>query len=378
MIDFSGKTYAAILADMLARIPASYDKRDTSPIPTALGPAAWAIEGVYLALAQIQNQAFVGTAVGSDLDSLAALGGITRLSATPAVRLGVFNTAISLGDRFSTINGANSIDFVATAATADPLEWWLTAETPGTIGNQYTGNILPISTIQGLTSAQITDIIVSGSDAETDEQLRTRLVQALTDRPFAGNIAAYKDALLEITEIDGTSVRIGGVQVYPTWNGGGTVKCSVVGADHLPVSNALLTLIQDYVDPTINSAEGIGIAPIGAVVTISTPSAATVNITATVTHTPGTTLADIQAQAAVAIGEYLADVRSEWGTPEADALTYVSNVYLSRVTAAIVGISGVTNVTAVKINGSAADLVLTETAATQQTPVLGTVTLTEG
>lgn len=378
MIDFSGKTYAAILADMLARIPASYDKRDTSPIPTALGPAAWAIEGVYLALAQIQNQAFVGTAVGSDLDSLAALGGITRLSATPAVRLGVFNTAISLGDRFSTINGANSIDFVATAATADPLEWWLTAETPGTIGNQYTGNILPISTIQGLTSAQITDIIVSGSDAETDEQLRTRLVQALTDRPFAGNIAAYKDALLEITEIDGTSVRIGGVQVYPTWNGGGTVKCSVVGADYLPVSNALLTLIQDYVDPTINSAEGIGIAPIGAEVTISTPSAATVNITATVTHTPGTTLADIQSQAAVAIGEYLADVRSEWGTPEADALTYVSNVYLSRVTAAIVGISGVTNVTAVKINGSAADLVLTETAATQQTPVLGTVTLTEG
>ena len=376
MIDFSGKTYAAILAEMLARVSASYDKRDTSPIPTALGPAAWAIEGIYMALDQIQNQSFIGTAVGTDLDSLAALGGITRLSATPAVRLGVFNTAISLGARFSTINGANSIDFVATAATADPLEWWLTAETPGTIGNEYSGNILPITTIPGLTSAQITDIIVSGSNEETDDELRARLVLALTDRPFAGNIAAYRDMLLSLTEINSVPVKIGGVQVYPTWDGGGTVKCSVVGADDMPISNELKNLIQTAVDPTVNSGDGVGLAPIGAQVTIATPSTYTVNVSATVTHTSGTTLLSLKPLIEAALGEYLTEIRSEWGIADpSDPTVYISNVYVSRLVAAILGVAGVTNVS---VTSPAADITLTENATTQQVPVLGTVTLTEG
>ena len=185
MIDFSGKTKAQILLDMLTMIPDTYDKRDMSPINTALAPAAWALEGVYITLAQMQREAFIETATGDSLDLLAALGGISRLAATPAVRLGVFNTSINLGDRFSTINGADSINFVATAATADPNEWWLTAETPGAIGNAYTGPILPITNIAGLTTANITSIIVDGSDTETDSP-RSLLpgISLLTDRPF--------------------------------------------------------------------------------------------------------------------------------------------------------------------------------------------------
>lgn len=384
MIDFSGKTYAAILAEMLALIPGSYDKRDTSPIPTALGPAAYQIEGVYIALEQMQKQAFLGTAVGEDLDSVAAIGGLTRLPATPAVRLGEFNIAVSLGDRFSTVNGADSINFVVTAATADSTKWWLTAETPGTIGNQYTGAILPITAIPGLTSAQITDIIVDGSNEETDEELRTRLISTLTDKPFAGNIAAYRKMLLELTSVpDGSgnpvSVKLGAVQVYPTWDGGGTVKCSVLGADYLPISSALLSLLQDAVDPTVQSAEGVGMAPIGAQVTMATGTALSINVSATVSHTAGTTMGTIQPLVEAAIEDYLQQVRSEWGIAEATDLTvYSSSVYIARITAAILGVSGVTNVTTVKINSNASDLALTETAALQQVPVLGTVTLTEG
>lgn len=381
MIDFRNCTYQNILAAMLARIPNSYDKRDTSPIQTALGPAAYQIEGVYIALNMMQNQAFIGTAMGQDLDSLAAIGGISRLAATPAVRLGVFNTAVSLGDRFSTINGSDSINFKVTAATADPLEWWLTAETPGAIGNQYSGPILPINTIPGLTSAQLTTIIVSGSDEETDDELRDRLVLALTDRPFAGNIAAYRKYLLEMTEAGGQQIRIGGVQVYPTWDGGGTVKCSVVDADDMPFTQAVVDLIQEEIDPANNAGAGIGMAPIGACVTIVSPTEEmmqAINVSATVSHSSGT-IESITIAAQAAIEAYLAEVRSEWGIAEvSDPSTYVSNVYIARVTAAILGVTGVTNVTNVTLNGSASDIVLTENANTQQVPVLGTVTLTEG
>ena len=380
MIDFRNCTYQNILAAMLARIPNSYDKRDTSPIQTALGPAAYQIEGVYIALNMMQNQAFIGTAMGQDLDSLAAIGGISRLTATPAVRLGVFNTAVSLGDRFSTINGSDSINFKVTAATANPLEWWLTAETPGAIGNQYSGPILPINTIPGLTSAQLTTIIVSGSDEETDDELRDRLILALTDRPFAGNIAAYRKYLLEMTEAGGQPIRIGGVQVYPTPNNqGGQVLCSVVDADDMPFAQEVVDLIQEEIDPANYQGKGLGMAPIGALVTVVTPTPQNIDVDATVSHTAGSSMDAIRTAVTAALNDYFAEVRSEWGTAEvSNPLTYVSNVYIARVTAAILGVTGVTNVTNVTLNGSASDIVLTENATTQQVPVLRNVSLTEG
>lgn len=98
------------------------------------------------------------TAVGDSLDMLAVIGGLTRYPASAAVRLGVFNTSVPIGARFSTINGAGSINFTVTAATDTGNQYQLTAETPGAIGNEYTGPILPITAIPGLTSAQITDI----------------------------------------------------------------------------------------------------------------------------------------------------------------------------------------------------------------------------
>ena len=243
MIDFKSQTYQNILQAMLDRVPDTYDKRDTAPIPTALGPAAFVIEGFYLTLNQVQRQAFVQTASGQSLDYLAVIAGLTRYPASAAVRLGVFNAAVAIGARFSTINGENSINFIVTAADTpeDPEEgfhyYQLTAETAGAIGNEYTGPILPITTIPGLTSAQITDILVPGDDEETDGELRARLMTALNERPFGGNIASYRENILGI---DG----VGAVQVYPIWNGGGTVKCSVLGADFLPASEELVENVQ--------------------------------------------------------------------------------------------------------------------------------------
>ena len=199
MIDFSAQTYANIRQQMLSQVPNTYDKRDTSPIPTAISPAAYALAGFYLSLNTVQQQAFVQTASGQSLDYLAVLGGITRYPASPAVRLGVFNADVPIGARFSTINGQESINFVVTSQVADQVyQYQLTAETPGTIGNDYTGPILPITNIPGLTSAQITDILVPGDDTETDAEFRARLITALADRPFGGNIADYRQNIMAI------------------------------------------------------------------------------------------------------------------------------------------------------------------------------------
>ena len=371
MIDFNSQTYQNILKAMLDRIPNTYDKRDTSPIPTALGPAAWALEGFYLSLDQVQKAAFVQTAVGQSLDYLAVIAGLVRYPASSAVRLGVFDTAVPIGSRFSTINGAESINFAVTAATETANQYQLTAETPGAIGNEYTGPILPITTIPGLASAQITDILVPGDDTETDEELRQRLVTALNERPFGGNIASYREYVLAI---DG----VGAVQVYPTWNGGGTVKLSILGADLLSASAELVENVQDAVDPPPGQGLGLGTAPIGATVSVVAPTELTVNVSATVALSPGSSIEQVQPLVEAALEAYLLTVRQSWAVNVSDNdVAYAADVYVSRVTAAIVGSSGVVNATNVRLNGGAADLTLVENGTTQQVPVLGEVTLSE-
>lgn len=375
MIDFSTQTYQNLLKAMLAQVPNIYDKRDGSPIMTALGPAAYALEEYYLSLDQVQRSAFIQSAVGSDLDMLAVIAGLTRYPASDAVRLGIFNTSIPIGSRFSTINGSDSINFIATAiaTVTDPQEgsyyYQLTAETPGTIGNDYSGPILPINTIPGLTSAQITDILVPGDDTETDDAFRERIIEALNERPFGGNIASYKQF---VPSIDG----VGSVQVYPTWNGGGTVKLSILGSDWLPASETLVENVQNAVDPPPNQGLGLGMAPIGAQVTVVAPTALTVNVSATLTLASGYQIGQVQQPIEDAIEAYLLSVRQAWdeNTSSTDVV-YAADVYLARITAAIVGVTGVVNATNVQLNGGTSDLILTENGTTQQAPVLGTVTL---
>lgn len=374
MIDLSQYTYQEILQQLLARVPDTYDKRDTSPIQTAAGMAAYGFEQYYINLAEAERQGLIQTATGEQLDMLSIIAGTTRYQASPAVRLGIFNIAVPIGSRFSTINGEDSIDFQVTAVTSgedeDSYYYQLTAETAGTIGNEYTGAILPITAIPGLTSAQITDILVPGDDTETDEAYRERVYEALNDRPFGGNIAAYRQ---EILAIDG----VGAVQVYPTWNGGGTVKCVILGADtFLPASPTLIENVQNAIDPPPNQGLGLGMAPIGAQVTIATATEVQIDITATLLLASGYDIEQVRQAVQQQLENYLLSIRQEWDTNiSATGVEYAANVYVARITAAIVGATGVVNVNALTINGENQDIELTETGTVQQIPVLGTVTL---
>ena len=373
MIDFSNKTYQNLRQQALSYVPPTYDKRDTQPVPTAISPPIYVLEGFYIDMNNVQLQAFVQTATGDSLDSLSVYAGISRSLASAAVRQGVFNIQVPIGSRFSTINGDNSIDFTATSYIG-PYEgqyaYQLTADTPGSIGNDYTGPILPITAILGLTSAQITDILVPGDDTEDDEEFRERIITNLTDRPFGGNIAAYRE---NIMEIDG----VGAVQVWPTWNGGGTVKCSILGADYLPGSETLVENVQNAIDPPPNQGLGLGLAPIGAKVTIVAPDELEVNVSATLTLQQGYNVGQVQEGVEQALESYLLSVRQEWGTNISSTnVQYAANVYLARVTAAIIGVTGIVNATNVQLNGAAQDLILTESGTTQQVPVPGEVTLT--
>ena len=385
MINFSsGYSYADILQQMLAEVDDSLDKREGSLIQTAVAPGAWYLEGLALVLAQIQQGAYVATASGQDLDYLVANRGLSRNAATYAVRQGQFNTAIPSGSVFKTINGADSVLFTSgdlISTTAGVYTYEMTCQTAGEIGNAYSGQILPITAIPGLTSATIGASITDGEDAETDAALRARYIASFDTAPFGGNISEYRQAILAIP-------GVGGVQVYPAnvYQGGGTCLCSIINSDYAPASAALVQTVQNAIcpaddsDPYNPSANGYGIAPIGAAVTITSATQLTINVSADIVFAPSvedgvSTYGD---EIRAAIAEYIQGVAKTWGNAiVGNHISYPVTVYLSRVNFAILTVPEVVNVTNLTLNGSASDIALTETSALQQIPVLGEVVLNE-
>lgn len=381
MIDFSGYTKAKIESDMLQQVDPNIDTREGSMVQTAVAPGAWWLEGMYLLLDMLQKNAYSDTAQGEALDLVAKTRGIERIPATPAVRQGTFLDAnsdpvtIPIKSRFKTINGENSVVFVSGDEISAGV-YELTCETPGIIGNSYTGAILPITAISGLASATIGTIITVGADEETDASLRARYDEGLKAIAFAGNIAAYRQAILQIP-------GVGAVQVYPNCTGDytprpGYVDCYILDDNGDPASAELIQEVQTIICPPYYSpsSDGYGVAPIGARVKIDAPSQVTVNVACTITWEAGRGGPTDEQAVEDAIAEYLSEVIESWGD-EVIGYTVQYNVivYLARVTAAIVAVDGVINVTGVTLNGSAADISLTEIWNDSNIPMLGTVTI---
>lgn len=378
MIDFSsGYSKEEIQRQMLAQVDNDLDKRQGSLIQTAIAPVAWYLEGAFLSIAKLQNNTSPTLAVGDSLDLLVALRGITRKAATPAVRQGTFDAPIPAGSTFKTINGADSVSFASgdlISQDSGVYIYALTCEVAGTIGNSYTGDILPITAIPGLTSASIGEIITVGTDAESDDSLRTRYFETFTDTPYGGNIAEYRKAILAIN-------GVGAVQVYPAYNGGGTVLCSILDSDYNPAESALIDAVQAVICPpndgeSLPSPNGYGIAPIGAAVTIATGTALPLNIEFTVQFTSGIEngLSLYREDIEEAVAAYIKEVREGWGTAlRTHSISYPVTIYAARMIYAILTVPQVVNVTGLTINGVSGDIVLTETAALQQVPEVGSV-----
>ncbi|HBI63010.1 MAG TPA: baseplate J protein [Lachnospiraceae bacterium] len=379
MIDFSGYTAKAIEKDMLSQVASNIDTREGSMIQTAVGPAAWYLEGMYMLLSKMQNNAYAETAVGGFLDRIVWGRGLTRKEATAAVRKGAFNVPVVSGSQFKTINGADSVIFISgglISSSNDNYVYEMTCKTSGIIGNSYIGNLLPITAIAGLTSAVLGDICEAGTEEETDEALRIRYFETFHIDPFGGNIQAYRNVILAVN-------GVGAVQVYPAWKGGGTVLCSILGDDLKPALPSVVQTVQDMICPAEDngispSINGYGMAPIGAAVTIVTGSVLTINISCDIEFISGMQNgAELyQAEIRQKIKEYLETVNKTWGNPlRSHTINYGITVYISRVIYAILTIPEIVNVSNVLLNDSMEDLYLIETAEVQQVAELGTVVI---
>lgn len=387
--DLQKYTYAYLMKKALAAVSDNnVDKREGSVTYDTAALASYLLAEGYQNLYNLVLETYAKTASGEWLEARTIEMGITRYQASKCVKLGTFTTtntagetvpyAAPIGSKWASIDTEESYTYVVTkqhtnVETGFLVEgaYELEAETAGVAPQRYTGAITPLSYMPAAVTATLGDTLTPGRDLETDESLYNRYVDRLNYKSFGGNIAQYREWTLAI---DG----VGGVQVYPVWNGGGTVKVSIIDSDYRACTADFVAEVQNELDPTnAQQGTGLGTAPIDHWVTVVTADETPINVEATIEIIDSSKELDwFVEQAKILIEEYLLTVRQDWGKNNA-LNTHELYVYPAQIMVKLLTIEGLGSITDLKINGSEQYISMTEDATTQQLPVLGTVTLNE-
>lgn len=339
-------TFEVILSRMLDRVleqNPNIDTREGSIIYNALAPAAVELQNMYIQLDTILNESFADTETRDYLIKRCAERGVNVEAATYAIRQGEFtpsSLAIPIGARFS----LNILNYVVTEKITDGV-YKLQCETAGYDGNEEFGSLIPIEYIEGLQTATLTDVLVPGEDEEDTEHLRQRYYDSLNSQAFGGNITDYKE---KVNSIDG----VGGVKVYPVWDGGGTVKLVLIDSTYHVPSETLVDNVQTIIDPTQNQGTGVGLAPIGHVVTVVGCASTTVNISTHISLQEGWTWADVLPYVEDCIDEYFNELSAEWDSTDNII------VRISQIETRLLDLTGILDIADTTLNGVAQNLTI--------------------
>ena len=333
-------TYDQILSRMLDCVPDSLDKREGSVIYTALAPAAVELQNMYIQLDVILNESFADTASRDALIKMASTRGISPKPASSAVLKGEFNQDIPLGSRFS----LDALNYKALEKMEDHV-YRMQCETTGSAPNGKLGDLIPIDYIEGLTSAKLTELLIPGEDEEDTDAFRQRYLESFQSAAFGGNVADYKQTVLGLP-------GVGGVKVYPVWNGGGTVKLVLLDAAFKVPSEELIQSVQTAMDPTQNSGQGMGLAPIGHTVTVAAAQSTSIDITTSIVYEKGWDWSDVEPHVQEAVDGYFTDLASQWD--DSDQLV----VRISQIETRLLALEGIVDIADTTVNSQPKNLVL--------------------
>jgi uncharacterized phage protein gp47/JayE len=261
------------------------DTREGSHWYTAIVPAVREIARLYdLAGTEVPMSAFILWAWGAYLDDLAAAYSVERVAATAAIGqlqfTGPAGTQITLNTTASTDpTGPNddTPDFATTQAgtIADAgsgtgtLTLSIQATAPGAAGdvaaNAITVPSTPLPAGVTLNNALPTG---GGADAESDESLRLRVLQAIVGQGGA-NVAKYVQWASQWP-------GVGQVKVVPTPTGPNSVLVMIDDANGQPLPADTVAGLQQALDPF--PGKGSGLAPVGAQVDVETSTPLSIDV----------------------------------------------------------------------------------------------------
>lgn len=341
-----------IHSDMLDEIPNDYEKLDGSFIYDATKAPAVELEEVYKEIARIEAKQDIENLSGDELTNrVYERTGLERHQATSAtttvVVKGQVGVSINIGDKVA--SGSIYYSFVESKVINETgqVSVLVQCDVSGPSGNTSANTItnFPV-TLQGLTSVTNHEAVRNGYDAETDDALLKRYYEYLQAPATSGNPAHYKIWAKEV-------LGVGDAKIYPTWNGGGTVKVVIIDANKRAASEELVKAVFDHIEE---------VRPIGAIVTVVSGTEKIIDILATVVLANGFTVGPVQTNFEQSSTQFFADIAFK------EQESYVS---FAKVGNLLLDTPGVGDYSNLLINNGIANVLLGD----EEVPVLGTVTL---
>lgn len=357
-------SFELLLQRMLKSVPDSFDKREGSVIYDALAPAAIELKHLYIELDLAIANSYADTADREHLILLAKERGITPKPATFAKIKAVFNIDIPIGSRFS----CEELNYIVEEKLAEEHTYLLRCEEVGTAGNKYPiGRLIPIETIEGLQSAELTQVLIPGEEEEDTEAFRERYIETLRHEAYGGNILDYKR---KVNALDG----VGAVKVHPVWNGGGTVKVVFIDTEYNVPTPEMVEKVQEILDPVPYRQQGVGVAPIGHYVTVEGAVAEEINISMHISFAPDKSWSSVSEKVKEILSAYFLELRKHWASKKSIPLPKETPIVIriSQIESRILDIEGIIDIENTTINGQSKNKVLDQ----NQVPKLGEVSAT--
>lgn len=222
-------------------------------------------------LRQAYNAMFADTSWGEFLTARAAEFGVIRKAATAATgTLTISGTGtVPAGSIFATASGSQyATDVEVTVSGSGTVAATCTAT--GESGNAGAGTIttVPMS-IPGITAVSNASAMTGGYAEETDEELLARYLLKVRTPATSGNKNHYYEWAMSVS-------GVGACRILPLWNGNGTVKVLIVGEDMKTAPASIVSACANYIET---------VRPIGATVTVTSPTPVYVDVTVDIAGT---------------------------------------------------------------------------------------------
>jgi uncharacterized phage protein gp47/JayE len=232
-------------------------------------------EQAYAEMDLMIEAGFADTSWGKYLTMRAAEFGVIRKEATKAIGklkiVGEAGASIIKGSLFTT---AQDIKFYSTADNKIGSDGTaiinIEAGTAGTVGIVEASTIINIPmSIPNVVSCTNEAVTYDGFEEETDAELLARYLLKVRTPATSGNKYHY---LQWATDVAG----VGSAKVIPLWAGKGTVKVIIINGNNETASEDLIKKTFDYIEDN---------RPIGATLTVTSPTPKAININADVKGT---------------------------------------------------------------------------------------------
>lgn len=345
-----------IVEEMMENVEENHpdiDTREGSIIYDSTAVVAQELYSAIQAINLIYNETYVDTATLEGLIMRCEERGVEIKEPTCALLQAKFDLPVNVGDVFTIVD--SQMNYEIEELIEEPTEengmlyfYSIRCQEDGEEGNLYLGHLIPVSDIENsdlLTVAEATEIIISASNGDDEDAIREKYYQSCQTGRFGGNVADYKEKVLNME-------GVGGVKVYPAWNGGGTVKCVIISPISDKPSDDVVYAVQEALDPVTGQGQGLGWAPIGHIVTVEAVTEQSVNIETTIEYKNGWSFDAAKSQIEEAIDEYLKEVNQEWKDTES------LKVRIAQIESALLDLEPVVDIRNTKINGVEENLTL--------------------